>query len=136
MNNYDPEILKIKSYKNELPIVESFLFQYFEKLNIAQNSFNKVLLCVSEAIINAIQHGNKNDISKKVTVKILFVIDSFYIEIRDEGIGFNYNCINDPTKTEYIKSESGRGLHIIRSLSDNLEFKENGTCISFKIRIE
>lgn len=135
MNNGDTEILKIKSDKNELSKVELFLSNYFKKRHIDQNNFNKVLLCVSEAIINAIQHGNKYDITKNVTVKILFDIDSFYIEIKDEGVGFDYNCIKDPTITEYIKRESGRGLHIIRSLCDTLEVKENGTCISLKIRI-
>ncbi len=129
------EILIIKSSEKELIKVENFLYRYFSKLKLPLINFNKVLLCISEAIINAIHHGNQNDVSKIVSIKLLHDDDSIYAEIRDEGKGFDFACITDPTKMEYIKRESGRGLHIIRSLCDNLEFREQGACVRIKIRV-
>jgi serine/threonine-protein kinase RsbW len=130
------EILVIKSDEKELVKFESFLFNYFEKKKLPAIYFNKVLLCISEAIINAIYHGNKNDFSKTVTIRILYDNGAIYADIIDEGTGFDFNCITDPTKGEYIRKESGRGLHIIKSLCECLDFKEKGKCVSIKIGIK
>ena len=129
------EKLIIKSNEKEIIKVENALYQYFKQKNIPFNNFNKVLLCISEAIINAIHHGNKNDISKNVVISIIYDEDSICAEIKEEGKGFDFNCINDPTKMEYIKKESGRGLHIIKSLCDKLEFKDQGSSVRIKIRV-
>ena len=133
--NSNIEILIIRSSEKELIKVESFLYQYFQKIKWPLINFNKVLLCISEAIINAIHHGNKNDTSKIVSVRLLHDDNSIYAEIKDEGKGFDFNCITDPTRTEYIKKESGRGLHIIRSICDSMEFQEQGACVKIKIRV-
>jgi serine/threonine-protein kinase RsbW len=130
------EILIIKSDEREIRKVESFLFEYFRKWNCPMRNFNKVLLCISEAIMNAIHHGNKNDLAKTVAVKILYDNDLIFAEIIDEGKGFNFNCITDPTKDEFIKRESGRGLHIIKSLCECIEFSNNGSCVRIKIEVK
>ncbi|MFO7552048.1 MAG: ATP-binding protein, partial [Haliea sp.] len=68
--NKNPEILAIKSDKKELEKVEKFILQVFEKEEIPKECFNKVYLCISEAVINSIEHGNKYDSEKQVDIQI------------------------------------------------------------------
>lgn len=128
-----PEILVIKSDKSELKKTEEFLLSIFRKNNLAEEYFNRVFLCLSEAVVNSIQHGNRNDKRKQVSIQIDCKKEYISIEISDEGDGFDYSNIENPTIKPNIKKESGRGIHIIKSLSNELEFKEKGKCIQFKI---
>lgn len=128
-----PDILVIKSDKNELKRTEEFLLSFFRKKNLPEEHFNRVFLCLSEAVMNSIQHGNRNDKKKQVSILADCKKEFITIEISDEGDGFDYNNIENPTIKQNIKKESGRGIHIIKSLSNGLEFKEKGKCIQFKI---
>lgn len=131
MNN--PEILSIKSDKNELIKVQKFLSDIFEKKNLPGQCYNKVLLCISEAVVNSIEHGNKNDLHKEVDIRINCLKGNICIEIHDEGEGFDYNKLEDPTTKNNIKKESGRGIFIIKSLCNELEFKDQGKIVEIKI---
>jgi serine/threonine-protein kinase RsbW len=133
--SHNSEILIIQSDEKEMKKVEAFIKNFFLKMEIPTFLFNKVLLCISEAVINAIYHGNNNEFTKTVTLKLLYDNGSIFADVIDQGKGFDFMRITDPTKGEFIKRESGRGLHIIKSLSDCLDFKDNGTCVSIIIRI-
>lgn len=126
-----PKILVIKSDTSELHNVEEFIKELFTENNISDKYFNKVFLCVSEAVVNSIRHGNKNDCNKEVSIFADCHAETISVEIKDEGDGFNIEEVSDPTKLENIKKESGRGLHIIKSLSEQIECNRNS--IQFKI---
>jgi len=126
-------ILVIKSDKSELRKVESFLSGVFKEYNLTRNNFNKTLLCISEAVINSIEHGNKFDERKAVTIKLHCSDDELHVEIYDEGEGFNLSEIEDPTRQTNIKKESGRGIHIIKSLSDYIQYNHKGNSVQLKI---
>ena len=131
--NKSPEILVINSDRNELKRTEKFLLNFFKKNNLSEDNFNRVFLCLSEAVMNSIQHGNQNDTRKQVSIIADCTKEVINIEITDEGDGFDYYNIENPTEKRNLKKESGRGIHIIKSLSKELEFKERGNCIQFKI---
>ncbi|MGM0620077.1 MAG: ATP-binding protein [Bacteroidota bacterium] len=128
-----PEILIIKSDKSELKKTEDFLLSFFRKNKLSEEHFNRVFLCLSEAVVNSIQHGNENDSNKQVSIQADCKKEFITIEISDEGEGFDYNNIENPILKKNIKKESGRGIHIIKSLSNELEFKDKGKCVQFKI---
>lgn len=130
---YVPKILVIKSEVSQLEVVERFIFDIFRECNLAVKNFNKVFLCISEAVINSIEHGNKNDINKLISIGIECNENQMDIYIKDEGDGFNLNEIPDPTTISNIKKESGRGIHIIKSISKKIEFNNEENCIQFKI---
>lgn len=132
----NPHKIVIKSDFSELKKVEKFLEKIFEECMISKDYFNNVLLCVSEAVINSIQHGNKNDKSKTVSVEIDCKKKFMLIAVKDEGEGFDLNNISDPTIKKNIKKESGRGIHIIRSLTEKIEYNHDGNYIQFKIDCE
>jgi serine/threonine-protein kinase RsbW len=128
-----PKILSLKSDISELQKIENLLKEIFKSNHIPEKYFNKVLLCVSEAAQNSIKHGNKNDANKQVSVELDCVNHEIIVQIEDEGEGFNINEVKDPTKEENLKSESGRGIHIIKTLSENIEYNKRGNRIKFKI---
>lgn len=134
MKNY-PQILIIQSDRKELKKVENFIRLLFKEENLPEESFNKVLLCVSEAVINSIEHGNKNIKGKSVTIEVSCRNKELYITVTDEGDGFNYSEVADPTLKENIKNETGRGIYIMKSISDKVDFREAGKCVEFKIEL-
>jgi serine/threonine-protein kinase RsbW len=120
-----PKIIVINSDVIELKKVETFLTNIFNEYNLEMKHFNKVYLCISEAVVNSIKHGNKNDINKNVFIEVSYDIPQINIMIEDEGNGFDLNQISDPTNKGNLKNESGRGIFIIKSLTNQIEYNEN-----------
>lgn len=132
MLNDSQKILQINSDKSELVKVEVFLKAIFREYDLNWRIFNKTLLCISEAVINSIEHGNKFDKRKIVTIQLICEKNEIYVEIYDEGDGFNLNDVEDPTLQTNIKKESGRGIHVIRSLSDSIQYNHKGNSVQLK----
>nr|WP_262921443.1 ATP-binding protein [Maribellus maritimus] len=128
------KILVIKSDKDELFKVERFIEQVFEEYELNKALYNRVLLCVSEAVINSIEHGNKNDSRKPVTIRIDCDFNHISVKVKDEGQGFNLDEVKNPILTKNLKKESGRGIHIIRSLSDSLRYNSKGNSVHLKMK--
>jgi serine/threonine-protein kinase RsbW len=131
----DSKILNIKSNRTELKKVEHFLSDFFIDNKLSLKEFNKVLLCVSEAVVNSIDHGNQNDKNKNIFIEIRCVNKNIDVKVKDEGCGFDYSNLEDPTKKENLRKETGRGIHIIRSLCDEVEFRNKGNCVRFKVNV-
>lgn len=93
-----------------------------------QDTFG-VHLAVEEALVNAIKHGNQSDPDKKVHVVSRVSSTRFFIEIRDEGDGFDPSDVPDPTAEENLESPSGRGLMLMRSFMSRVEFNDTGNCV-------
>jgi serine/threonine-protein kinase RsbW len=128
-----PKIIVINSDVTELKMVETFLADIFMKYDLDKKYFNKVYLCVSEAVINSIKHGNKNDKGKKVSIEVTFDIHEIKVKVEDEGNGFDINNISDPTNERNLRNEWGRGIFIIKTLTNQIEYNEKGNRIQFKI---
>lgn len=133
MINNPSKILVIKSDTSELKKVELFVNELFGEYSISNRHFNNVYLCISEAVVNSIKHGNRNDITKNVSIIANLVDNILNIKIIDEGDGFNLKNIKNPIDCINIKSETGRGIHIIKMLSDKIKFNKKGNSIHFKI---
>lgn len=128
-----PEILVIESELSELQRVEDFLKDKFTECDLPAKYFNKVLLCVSEAVTNAIKHGNKSNVHKKVCISVWCSDKEVQIQVEDEGEGFDIVKVEDPTIKENIRKESGRGIYIIKKLTDTLEYNKKGNKVKFKL---
>lgn len=112
--------------------VEALIDNQSAMFKFDDDVYGKLLLAVVEAVNNAIVHGNKSDSSKQVNIS--YVIESDYVEysISDSGDGFDPNCIPDPTELENIEKFSGRGLFLMKNLSDEMEFSDNGRKVRLK----
>lgn len=131
--SYGPSIITIKSEITELNEVEKFLYRIFEREKLSQKYFNKVFLCISEAVTNSIEHGNKNDCQKMVSIIVECTKNCLYAEVYDQGEGFNYQSVENPTLDKNIRKEGGRGIYIMKSISNEIEFRDKGKCVKIKI---
>lgn len=125
----EKQYLVLNSNRNEIPKFDNLLEKVNGKFNLAMEKFINLQIACSEAIINAIVHGNKENDSKKVYIIIEYDEFLLSVRIKDEGTGFNVDAIPDPTSNENILKESGRGIFIIRSLVDDFKCisSESGT---------
>ncbi|HMQ68276.1 MAG TPA: ATP-binding protein [Ignavibacteria bacterium] len=127
--------LILESNRNEISKFDSILAEANKIFNMEMEKFINLQIACSEALINAIVHGNKEDKSKKVYTSIVFDESEFVVWIKDEGDGFNIDEIPDPTSNENLLKESGRGIYIIRSLVDEFHCSSdsNGTEYTLKV---
>ena len=127
--------ISIPSDFSYLKNVESFIQGILEDVQASDFIFGYIMLCVSESVNNAIYHGNKQDLNKHVTIFAECTDDYLLVEVADEGTGFNYEDLPDPTRTENIRKEGGRGLFIIKNLVDQISFRNNGSIIQLKFKL-
>ncbi|MBR4751266.1 MAG: ATP-binding protein [Thermoguttaceae bacterium] len=88
-----------------------------------------VRLALSEALENAVEHGNKRDKSKKIGLSMEIGDSRFYASVSDEGLGFRQEDAPDPTAEENIGKISGRGLFLIRNFMTNVWHNDAGNVI-------
>lgn len=126
-----------KSNPELLPEIEKYILDSLRDIKISEAKLNNIELAVAEAAANSILHGNKNDISKNVFIKILVNSKILSISFKDEGEGFDPNDVPDPTIPENILKGSGRGIHIMKTLVDDIKyvFSDDGTEIILKFNI-
>ncbi|RKY11240.1 MAG: ATP-binding protein [Planctomycetota bacterium] len=86
-------------------------------------------LALEEALLNAIQHGNKQNTAKQIRVEYFITPAKFEISITDEGPGFNPDSVPDPRAEENLRKCCGRGLLLMRSYMDEVEYNEAGNCV-------
>ena len=83
-------------------------------------------VAISESVINAIKHGNRNDATKHVFVEfdtMLADVPELSIRVRDEGEGFDPDAAANPLAPENLLKSSGRGIFLIRNLMDDVRLK-------------
>jgi len=129
-------LITINSNIENLRIVEKFVDEVYDKYKFNDEIYGNILIATMEAANNAILHGNKNDISKKVEIKVSKTKNLIQLTIKDEGPGFDYKNIPDPTAPENIEKINGRGIFLMEKLSDKIEFKENGRIVKLTFRIK
>ncbi len=121
--------LVLKSSRSEVRKFEALLEQANSEFNLVMEKFINLQIACSEALINAIVHGNKEDENKHVHTGIAYDEKIMCVRIKDEGSGFNVDALPDPTSNENLMKENGRGIFIIKSLVDEFtcNSSENGT---------
>ena len=85
---------------------------------------------LTEALSNAVLYGNGADPSKQVRVEVSVTVMAIVATITDEGDGFDYETIPDPTTPENLHKTDGRGLFLMRRLLDEVRFNERGNSVT------
>jgi serine/threonine-protein kinase RsbW len=130
------KLLKLNSKIENLRKVEKLVDDLSAEFNISADVYGNILIAALEAANNAILHGNKLDESKNIT--ILVNIDDKLLKIRidDEGDGFDYKNVPDPTAPENIENVNGRGIFLMEKLSDKIEFTRNGATVELEFNLK
>ena len=91
-------------------------------------------VALAEAVANAILYGNCEDPDKGVGIRVLFGRNAVEMEVTDEGCGFDFRNVPDPTLRANLMRPYGRGLFLIRQLVDEVRFNEAGNSICMILR--
>ncbi|MCF6239776.1 MAG: ATP-binding protein [Bacteroidales bacterium] len=119
--------IKIPSDMSNIYRAERLVDSISEKLNIGDEQYGNILVCIVEAVSNAIQHGNQNDVTKIVYLSYSYYQNKLNFIIEDEGNGFDLDNVPDPTLPENVENIKGRGIFLIRHLSDEIKFENKGS---------
>lgn len=130
------ETLVLESEMNSISQVEKLIDAQAQMLNIDDEVYGKYMLSVVECVNNAIVHGNKMDKNKKVTMHYHISNTTIEVTVSDEGEGFDPDKLPDPTAEENLERDCGRGVFLMRHLSDELEFANNGRTITMKFNLQ
>ena len=120
-----------ESIRSLEPLVKEIALRY----TISKDCFSNILVSLTEAVHNAIMHGNKYDTNKKVSIQVNQIEKGIRILVSDEGEGFDPNKLANPLAKENITSCGGRGVFIIKHLSDSCSFQNNGRTVNFQFKL-
>ena len=125
--------ISIPSLIENIQIIESFIDNAKEEFEINDDMYGNIMISVTECISNAIVHGNQSDSSKRVHLELQMEPGLLRCSIEDEGNGFDFNQLPDPTNPENLEKTGGRGIFLMKHLSDEVKFEDGGrkTVLSF-----
>jgi serine/threonine-protein kinase RsbW len=129
------EMLTISSNPKSITLVENFVENIASKYNIHKDVYGNILISLTEAVNNAILHGNNADETKKVLIKLKTLGNKLAFLVSDEGQGFDYQSLPDPTSPQNLLKVGGRGVFLMRQLSDNVVFTDNGSTVEIHFNI-
>ncbi len=128
--------LQLPSTMESIARLESLVEEISERYHVSEDTFANMMTCLNEALINAIVHGNLSDANKTVFVNAEVKDQKRIIwTVADEGPGFDYNDIPDPTAPENLEKLTGRGVFIIKHLADQFIFNVRGNEVELHFKI-
>jgi serine/threonine-protein kinase RsbW len=128
--------LIIKSKSENLREVEKFVDDVSAFLSLTDEIYGNLLIATLEAANNAIVHGNKGQEEKDVDILLTKDKYQLVLRVKDQGQGFDYKNIPDPTAPENIEKINGRGVFLMQKLSDHIEFFENGSIVQLTFSLK
>lgn len=121
--------IEIPSLAENIRMIESFIDNAREKFHLNDDIYGNIMIAVTEAVNNAIKHGNRNDSSKNVALSLSLGDGLIKFQVEDEGTGFDYHNLPDPTTAENLEKPGGRGIFLMKHLADEVAFAENGKVV-------
>ena len=121
------QTLKITSNTQSLRLVERLIEDVCQIYSVNEDCYGNMLIAVTEAVNNAILHGNKGDPEKFVKIGFESDDNTLVFSVTDEGPGFDFQSLPDPTDPANIDKISGRGVFLMSNLADFIKFEQNGS---------
>lgn len=129
-------MLKLRSNPNSISEVESIVEQLLDRYKIDRDLYPNILISLTEAVSNAINHGNCRDSSKYVHIESNKEGNELKLRVRDEGSGFDYSHVPDPTIPANIHRLGGRGVFLIRELCHHVKYVDEGRTVEMCFKIK
>lgn len=119
-----------------IALAEKLIDEACQKHGVHESHYGNILIALTEAVNNAIHHGNRLDPGKNVSLGYALQGDRIVFVVGDEGPGFDFNNLPDPTDPQNIEKPHGRGVFLMRALADAVEFSHNGATVSMAFGIQ
>jgi serine/threonine-protein kinase RsbW len=129
---FEERKLEFDSQIENINIVERMVDDICDEFKVGEENYGNILISLTEAVNNAISHGNRRDPSKKVQFTFIPSPNVLTFIVEDEGPGFDYDNLPDPTAPENIEMPNGRGVFLMRHLADEVTFEDNGSKVEIK----
>jgi len=127
--------IRISSKAENIILVERMIEDVCDVFNINQDYYGNILVALTEAVNNAIYHGNQANENKSIDISFKSSPNRISFIVKDEGPGFNYSDLPDPTNPENIANPNGRGVFLMRNLADNVSFEDEGSKVILDFKI-
>src|ERR1700742_4164557 len=127
--------LQLPSKQESITLLENLIEEISDKYRVSEDTFANMMTCLNEVVVNAITHGNKLDVNKKVIVNADIENKRIVWTVTDEGEGFDYNNLPDPTAPENLENLTGRGVFIIKHLADQYIYNTKGNEIELHFKL-
>jgi len=127
--------LQLPSKYESITLLENLIEEVADKYQVSEDTFANMMTCLNEAVINAIIHGNKLDPNKTVIINAEVEPKRIVWTITDEGDGFDYNNLADPTAPDRLEELTGRGVFILKHLADQCIFNTSGNEVELHFKI-
>ncbi len=123
------QMFQISSTPNSISLIEQFVQSIVKLENLNECQHGDILVSLTEAVNNAIFHGNKCIEYKKVSISYKSQRNKLFFRVSDEGRGFDPKSIPDPTHADNITTIGGRGVFIMKQLAQDIIYKNNGSTV-------
>jgi serine/threonine-protein kinase RsbW len=127
--------LEIPSLTANIRIIESFIDNAKDKYNIDDDIYGNIMIAVTESVNNAIRHGNALQNNKNVTINLNLEQDIITFTVQDQGPGFDFHNLPDPTAPENLDKPGGRGIFLMKHLADEVKFKDSGRLVELRFYV-
>nr|MBS0038595.1 ATP-binding protein [Saprospiraceae bacterium] len=128
-------MFELESKPESVCELEAFVRSIADKYHLDDNLYADILITLTEAVNNAILHGNKKDCQKKVNIHLKQNTDRLHIYVEDQGNGFDPKNIKNPTDPENIHNCGGRGVFLINQICHSVHYHRNGSVVQLCFRI-
>lgn len=128
-------MLKLPSDPRNVSLIEAFVEKIVQRYKIKPEKYGDILISLTEAVNNAIIHGNRKDRSKTVQIHLRKQNDRIAIRVSDEGRGFDFRSLPDPTSPDNLLKIGGRGVFLMQQLADELKFDNNGSTVEIQFKL-
>jgi serine/threonine-protein kinase RsbW len=115
----------LSSYEN-MQLVERLVDDVCEQYKVNEDNYGNIIIALTEAVNNAICHGNQGNPTKHIKIGFESGEKKIQFSVADEGQGFDYTNLPDPTDPLNIDKPQGRGVFLMKNLADKVEFNNNG----------
>jgi len=121
--------IEIPSLSENIRIIESFIDNAREKFHLNDDIYGNIMISITESVNNAIIHGNSSNKSKNVKITLILDEGMIKFKVEDEGEGFDYSSLPDPTAPENLEKPGGRGIFLMKNLADEVTFLNDGRVV-------
>ncbi len=127
--------IEIPSLTENIRIIESFIDNAKDEYHIDDDIYGNIMIAVTESVNNAIRHGNDLQNNKNVLITLHLEQNIITFTVQDQGEGFDYENLPDPTSPENLDKPGGRGIFLMKHLADEVKFRDEGRIVQLSFYV-